>query len=253
MLKGALGQEDWHSLVEGGSRGLACRGMVVASTLSTLGMRVRWSAETLREIHVRILRFRGISQRQCNLCIRGHEARAPVRSFGFEAPPPWRSRACNSGGMASSEGHASPRPSGAEANKRRKETPSNDATGGRELRLYCPWASCIEVTSKQVHEQPLDKGYCRRIQVYCKGFSACCMLTAALCAQCHKAPSTCHGHEWQECPAPYDIPRGRRPGQWRPGKESNQLTIEQALGAKYKAEVETEKDESRMRADPISQ
>ena len=48
------------------------------------------------------------------------------------------------------------------------EAPSKDATEGRELRLFCPWASCIEVTTKHVKEQPLEKDYCRRIQVYCK-------------------------------------------------------------------------------------
>ena len=104
-----------------------------------------------------------------------------------------------------------------------------------------------------MHELPLDKDYCRRVQVYCKGCSARYTLTAALCAQCHRAPSACQGHEWQECPAPFDIPRGRRPGQWRPGKESNQITILQAMGAKRRVEVEKEKDESQRQEDPITQ
>ena len=138
VLKGALGQEDWQFLVEGGSRGLAYRDMAVASTLSTLGMSVRWPAETLREIHGRILRLRGISQRQSNLCMHGQEVRAPVRSFGFEAPPPWRSRACNSGSMASPGEQASPRPSGAAAKKRKMEAPSKDAS--------CEIMACLRPT-----------------------------------------------------------------------------------------------------------
>ena len=61
LLHGALAEEDFIALVEGGARGLAYRHFAVASTLSTLGWCVHRSAGTQREVHMRLLRLRGMS------------------------------------------------------------------------------------------------------------------------------------------------------------------------------------------------
>ena len=184
LLRGALGPEDWHTLVGNDARGLAYRCMAVASTLSTRGVRIQWSAETHRKIYTRILRLRSISQRQCNLLMEGREVRAPVRPIGFEAPPPWWIRGSSNMGMASRDGDKiSPRPFLTFAKTRRTVTAPKERAEGRELRLYCPWVSCVEVASNMVYALPLDKTMCRKVQVYGRGCAARFALTAALCAQ----------------------------------------------------------------------
>jgi hypothetical protein len=64
MLHGALALDEFRALVEGGARGLAYRHFDVASTFSTLGWCIHRSAETQREVQMRLLRLRGLSQHQ---------------------------------------------------------------------------------------------------------------------------------------------------------------------------------------------
>ena len=86
LLHGTLAPEKFCALVEGGARGLAYRHFAVACALSTLGWCIHRSAETQREVYMRLLRLRGLSQHQGKALLEGGDVRAPVRPFGFEAP-----------------------------------------------------------------------------------------------------------------------------------------------------------------------
>ena len=252
LLRAALEPEEWQSWMGRGTRGLAYRHLAVASTLSTMGMCITWSVDTQREINIRVLRLRGVTQHQCRAIVEGREVRALVRAFCFQAPPPWH---CRGGNLASMEEGRDPLDpsSGAASKKRKVAMEPDDRQGGMELRLFCPWASCAEVASKQIHPQLLGLGAGRKAQVYCRGCAARCTLAAAICAQCHKNPRDCSGHDWLSCPPPYAVPRGRRPGQWRPGKGRDQMSIEQALrGGHLPLQAATKLGE-RPGEDPISQ